>query len=109
MLKEIRLDLHKEGNSLILDCEDIYKYVGEIKENDIELAYYIDKWCKYLNYYIGGEHNREMIFGDTEYTRLEAWLDGYNFAKKYDVDYEKSKITIRTKEYLIILAKPFEI
>ena len=109
MIKEIRLDLHKEENSLVLNSEDVYQYVGEIKKNDIELAYYIDKWCRYLNYYIGGEHNREMLFGDTEHTRLGAWLDGYNFAKKYKVEGEKSKITIRTKEYLIILHRPFDI
>lgn len=109
MRKEIKLDLHKEGNYLILNPEDVYQYVGEIKKKDIEFAYYIDKWCRYLNYYVGGEHNREMLFGDIEHTRLEAWLDGYNFAKKYEVDYEKSKIIIHTKEYLIVLIRPFEI
>lgn len=109
MKKEIRLELHKEGDSLVLDCEDIYKYVGEVEEEDIELAYYIDKWCRYLNYYVGGEHNKEMLFGDTTYTRLEAWLDGYNFAKKYEVEYEKNKITIQTKKHSIVLIRPFEI
>lgn len=103
----IELDLHKEGNNLLLNSQDIYKYVGEITEDDIELAYYIDKYCQYLNYYV--IHSREVMFGDTEYARLEGWLDGYNCAKKYLVQKRSGGFEIKTELYHIILPTPYKI
>ena len=108
-MKTIHLKLHREANSLMLDSQDIYDYVGEEKAEDLELACYVDKWCEYLNWYVGGIHNTEMKFGDTDYAKLGSWLDGYNFAKKYEVSYSKNRTEIKTKKYLIILDTPFDI
>lgn len=109
-MKEIHLKLHNENNvSCMLESQDIYDYVGEEKAEDIELALYIDKWCEYLNWYVGGMHNTEMKFSDSEYLILQGWIDGYNFAKKYDVSKKDNCIKIKTKKYLIILDIPFDI
>ena len=104
-MKKIILDLHKKKNACILNSQDIYKYVGELDEEDIELAYYINKYCEYLNYHI--YNSREILFGDTYYARLEVWLDGYNLAKKYETKNSSGVIEIITKKYHIFLKKPF--
>lgn len=108
-MKTIHLKLHKEANSLMLDSQDIYDYVGEEKAEDLELAYYISQWCDYLNWYMGGMHNAEMKFADSDYSKLHGWLNGYNYAKKYDVTQTQSHTEIKTKKYLIILDTPFDI
>ena len=104
---KITLELHKEGNSLLLNSQDIYEYVGETTDADFVLAYYIDKWCEYLNYPL--IHNNEMKFGDPEKTRLEGWLSGFNFAKRVDVKMEGGVVILRYGKHKIILNKPFEI
>lgn len=107
-MKKIILELHKEENlnSCTLESQDIYKYVGENEEQEIELALYIDKWCQYLNYHI--LNNKEMAFGDTDLSTLKGWLDGYNFAKKIDVQNFKDRVEIKMRGYFIVLNKPFE-
>ena len=107
MKRKIILDLHKDDHALILESQDVYKYVGENNEQELELAFYIGKWCEYLNYYIF--NNKEMSFGDSDYARLEGWLTGYNHAKKIQVNDFKDRVEINTKGYFIILSKPFEI
>lgn len=106
--KEITLDLHKEGDALVLNSQDIYNFIGSLTDEEIRLAYYIDKWCQYLNYFLVG-NNKEMAFGDVIYARLESWIDGYNFAAKYQVDWHRDRVEIKTKKHLIVLKKPFEI
>ena len=106
---KIELELHKCGNALLLESQDVYEYIGESTESEIMLAYYIDKWCQYLNYHISGLHNKEMAFGDTEYEGLCQWITGYNYAKKIDVSHENSAVHIKHGKYKITLNKPFEI
>lgn len=104
---KIELELHKEGNVLLLDSQDIYNYVGENTKADLMLAYYIDKWCEYLNYPF--LHNDEMKFGDPEKSRLEGWITGYNFAKNVGIKMEKGVVVLRHGKHTITLNKPFEI
>lgn len=106
MAIKITLDLHKDGNALVLNPQDIYNYIGESTPKEIELAYYIDKYCEYLNYYI--YNNKEMAFGDPFIARLEGWLAGYEYAKKIEVTKNKDVVEIKMRGYRIILNKPFE-
>ena len=107
MAKNITLELHKDGNWLVLDSQDIYDYIGESTEQEIELAFYIDKWCEYLNYY--AYSNKEMKFGDPFISRLEGWLAGYNQAKKIKIEETKEFVKIKMRGYDILLWRPFEI
>ena len=104
----IELKLHKdeEVNSLILDFNDVYKFIGEIDKDDIEVAFYINKWCDYLNYRV--YHNEEMCFGDTELARLDGWITGYNHAKKIDVKHFTGRVEIKMRKYSIILHRPYK-
>ena len=107
MAMKITLPLHKEGNALVLNSQDVYKYLKEDDYKEIELAYYIDKYCEYLNYYI--YNNKELAFGDPFIAKLEGWLAGYECAKKAEVTNNKDVIEIKMRGYHIILNKPFEI
>lgn len=107
MKKEITLGLHhKEEYALTLESQDVFKYISEETKSEIELAFYIDKWCQYLNYYIF--HNEEIMFGDAEYARLEGWIDGYNYAKSIDVNDCRDRVEIIMRGYFITLMKPFK-
>lgn len=106
MKKRIVLELHKQDNAYILESQDVFQYIGETDKQEIDLAFYIDKWCQYLNYYIF--HSKEMMFGDAEYTRLEGWIDGYNHAKSIQVDYCNDRIEISMRKYHIVLKKPYK-
>ena len=106
MAKTIILELHRDHNACTLDYQDIYKYISEETEKEIEFALYIEKWCEYLNYHI--LNNKEMMFGDTTLAKLEGWITGYNFAKKIEVTHFKDRVEIRMKGFFIILNKPFE-
>ena len=103
----IEMELHKEGNALVLNSQDIYNYISEETMAEVELALFVDKYCEYLNYYI--DHNKEMAFGDTDFSRLEGWLDGYVFAKKYIISQKNGETHIKAGRYLIIFPKPFVI
>ena len=107
MEKKITLELHKDGDWLVLKSQDIYDYIGESTLQEIELAYYIDKWCEYLNYY--AYSNKDMKFGDPFIARLEGWLTGYNQAKKIEVEETKTSVKIKMRGYEILLWRPFEI
>lgn len=106
MKKKIVLELHKQDNACVLESQDVYQYIGEADKQEIELAFYIDKWCQYLNYYIF--HSKEMMFGDAEYARLQGWLDGYEHAKNIHVDHYSDRIEINMRGYRITLKKPYE-
>ena len=103
---DIVLDLHRDGTLLLLESTDVYNFIGERTNAELELAYLIDEWCKYLNYHI--IHNKDMKFGDTEYGRLEGWLNGYNFAKKIDVNRGGGIVSFRFGKYKVELHEPFE-
>lgn len=101
----IEMGLHQDGNLLLLDSQDIYEYVGENTAKELEIAYYIDKWCAYLNYPL--LHNDDMKFGDTELSRLEGWIDGYNYAKQIRVEREPGNVKLRYGRYHVVLPVPF--
>lgn len=102
---EIILELHQSDNFFTLDFQDIYQYVKEYETADVELAYYIERWCEYLNYPI--HHNNEMAFGDVELARLEGWITGYNHAKKINVSHFTDRVEIKMHKHFIILKKPY--
>lgn len=104
---KIELELHKDGDLLLLNSQDMYEYIGESSESDVMFAYYIDKWCQYLNYPL--LHNDEMMFGDADLARLEGWINGYNYAKKIDARWEKGVVVFRYGKHSITLNKPFRI
>lgn len=106
MKTHIELKLHNdaESNQPYLDSQDVYAFIGETSKEELEVAYYIDKWCEYLNYHI--EHNNEMMFGDTTLARLEGWLTGYNHAKHLEIHQHTDKIEINMRKYFITLEKP---
>lgn len=104
---KITLELHKEGDLLLLNSQDIYKYIGEETEAEIRLAYYIDKWCQSLNYpFI---NNDEMMFGDPFRTKIDGWIDGYNYAKGIIVEHKGGVVIIHYGKHTITLNKPFRI
>ena len=45
MKKKILLELHKESgtNNLLLDSQDVFKFIGESTNEEMQLFYYIDK------------------------------------------------------------------
>lgn len=45
MKKKILLDLHqeKETNNLLLDSQDVFKYIGESTKAEMQLFYYLEK------------------------------------------------------------------
>ena len=102
---KIELELHRDGNLLVLDSKDIYKYIGEETKADLDFAYYIDQWCQYLNYSM---YNSETAFGSPQKSLLKGWIDGYNFAKKIEPKYEKGFIVFQHGKYSVTLNEPFE-
>lgn len=48
MKKKILLDLHHEKgtNNLLLDSQDVFNYIGESTKAEMQLFYYLDKWCE---------------------------------------------------------------
>lgn len=106
MTMKIELKLHQFDQFLLLESADIYDFVGESKNADLELAYYVDMWCQYLNYPF--LHSKNLKFADADYAKLEGWITGYNFAKKIDVDDRNGVIAFRFGKHEIVLNKPFE-
>lgn len=104
---KIKLELHRDGNFLLLDSQDLYKHIPESVESNIRMAYYVDRWCEYLNWPL--LHNQEMAFGDPDYARLDGWLTGYSFAKRIEVVENNGFILLRGRGYQIELPRPFAI
>ena len=102
----IVLELHREANMLLLESADIYNFVGEETKAELELALYVAKWCEYLNYPF--LHNKDMRFPDSDYAKLEGWIDGYSFAKKIDVDERKDAVRFKFGKHNITLHQPFD-
>lgn len=52
MKKKILLDVHKENgtNNLLLDSQDVFNFIGETTNKEMQLFHYLDKWCEWLNY-----------------------------------------------------------
>lgn len=103
-MTEIHLYLKKEHNALLLNNQDICKFINENDENDVKLAAYISKLCDYLNCKITG--NANTSFNDIDHAKLSGWLTGYETAMGYEVLCETDTITVRTENHVIVLDKP---
>lgn len=104
---DVFMNLHEsDGNCLLLDSQDVYEYVGEKIEAEIEFAYYIDKWCEYLNSFV--LDNKELAFGNINQARLDGWLKGYEFGKGYVSERKNGFVTIKAKRYRVTLKIPYE-
>lgn len=107
MKMEIVLDLHRleNTNCMVLDSQDIYKYIGENSKSDIELACYIDKFCQWLNWDI---LNTPTAYGDPDKTELRGWIRGYNYAKSIQMDCYKDRVELNMRGYKVTLYKPWK-
>lgn len=108
MKKEITLNLHREKgtNNLLLDSQDVFDYIGENTNAEVQLFYYLDKWCEWLNYYFthSSTCNRNL-----EEAQLRAWICGYNYAKQIDEQEFNDRYVLVMRGYCITIYKPFQI
>lgn len=106
MKKKILLDLHHEKgtNNLLLDSQDVFNYIGESTKAEMQLFYYLDKWCEWLNYYFT---HSSTCNGNLEEAELRAWIDGYNYAKGIDEQEFKDCYILVMRGYEVTIKKPF--
>lgn len=106
MKKKILLDLHHEKgtNNLLLDSQDVFNYIGESTKAEMQLFYYLDKWCEWLNYYFT---HSSTCNGNLEEAQLRAWIGGYNYAKGIDEQEFKDCYILVMRGYEVTIKKPF--
>ena len=106
MKKKILLDLHheKDTNNLLLDSQDVFNYIGESTKAEMQLFYYLDKWCEWLNYYFT---HSSTCNGNLEEAQLRAWIGGYNYAKGIDEQEFKDCYILVMRGYEVTIKKPF--
>lgn len=106
MKKKILLDLHHEKgtNNLLLDSQDVFNYIGESTKAEMQLFYYLDKWCEWLNYYFT---HSSTCNGNLEEARLRSWIGGYNYAKGIDGQEFKDCYILVMRGYEVTIKKPF--
>lgn len=107
MKVEITLDLHREKgtNLLLLEHQDVFKFIGENTRAEVELGYYLEKWCDYLNHPLV---NSIPVHGDIKGTELRCWIDGYNYAKHIREEEFHDCYVLIMRGYLVTIKKPFE-
>lgn len=108
MKKTILIDVHKEtgSNALLLDSQDAFKFIGELELQEMEIYYYIEKWCEYLNYpFI----KSSTCNGNLDLSLLRGFIDGYNFAKHAEEQEFEDKFVVTMRNFVITFMKPFEI
>ena len=105
---KITLELHKEKgtNNLLLEHQDVYNFIGENTEKELDLAHYLEKWCDWLNYPL---MHTSPVHGDVEEAKLRSWIDGYNYAKHIKEQEFGDRYELDVRGYNIILYKPFVI
>ena len=105
---EIILNVHKENgtNALLLNSQDVFNFIGESTNAEMQLFYYLDKWCEWLNYYFT---HSSTCNGNIEETQLRSWLSGYNYAKHIDEQEFRDRYVLNMRGYLITIYKPFKI
>lgn len=105
MKKKILLDLHHEEgtNYLLLDSQDVFKFIDENNKEDVKIFYYLEKWCQYLNYYL---INTVTCNGNIDAAQLRSWINGYNFAKNIVEQEFDNYYILKMKEYEITIKKP---
>ena len=108
MKKEITLNLHREKgtNNLLVDFQDVFDFIGETTKAEVELGYYLEIWCKWLNYYFT---HSPTANGNVDETQLRAWIDGYNYAKHIDEQEFSDRYVLSMRGYIVTLYKPFSI
>lgn len=108
MKKEIIFNLHREKgtNYFLVDFQDVYNYIGEGTTKEVELSFYLEKWCEFLNYYFS---HSAPVHGDVKYPELRSWLNGYNYAKHIDEQEFHDRYILVMTGYVVTLFKPFEI
>ena len=106
MKKKILLDLHHEKgtNNLLLDSQDVFNYIGESTKAEMQLFYYLDKWCEWLNYYFT---HSSTCNGNLEEAQLRSWIGGYNYAKGIDEQEFKDCYILVMRGYEVTIKKPF--
>jgi hypothetical protein len=105
---EITFNLHQEKgtNNLLVDFQDVFKFIGESTRKEVELGFYLEKWCEWLNYYFT---HSPTANGNIDEAHLRSWIDGYNYAKKIDEQEFHDRYVLSMRGYLITLYKPFSI
>ena len=105
---EITLNVRREEgtNNLLLNSQDVFDFIGETTNREMELFIYIDKWCEWLNYYFT---HTSTCNGNPEELQLRSWLKGYNYAKKIDEQEFHDRYVLSMRGYLITIYKPFSI
>ena len=105
MRRSIELKLHHEEGTFLhlLESQDIYDFVDESSVEDVELAYYVEKWCEWLNYFF---LNDATVNGNLEEARLRGWINGYNYAKHVDEQEYDDRYILVMKKYVITIHKP---
>ena len=108
MKVEITLNLHREKgtNNLLLDSQDVFDFIGESTNAEMQLFYYLDRWCEWLNYYFT---HSATCNGNVEEAQLRSWLCGYNYAKRIDEQEFNDRYVLSMRGYLITIYKPFAI
>ena len=106
MKKKILLDLHKEAgtNNLLLDSQDVFNFIGENTTEEMQLFYYLDNWCEWLNYYFT---HTTTCNGNIEKIQLRSWLSGYNYAKRIDEQEFHDRYILIMRGYEITIMNPF--
>ena len=106
MKKKILLDLHHEKgtNNLLLDSQDVFDYIGESTKAEMQLFYYLDKWCEWLNYYFT---HSSTCNGNLEEAQLRSWIGGYNYAKGIDEQEFEDCYILVMRGYEVTIKKPF--
>lgn len=107
MKVEITLNVHREKgtNLLLLEHQDVFDFIGEDTRAEVELGYYLEKWCDYLNHYLV---NSVPAHGDIKGTELRSWIDGYNFAKHIREEEFNDCYVLSMRGYLVTIYKPFQ-
>lgn len=108
MKTEITLDLHKEKGTkyLLLDSQDVFNFISENTNAEMQLFYYLDKWCEWLNYYFT---HTSTCNGNIEEAQLRSWIEGFNYAKRIDEIEYKDRYVLTMRGYIITIYKPFEL
>lgn len=106
MKKKIELIAKREvgSNLYLLDSQDIFDYVGEEKREDIQLYYYLDKWCDYLNYPFMHSYT---AYGNPDESLLRGFIDGFNYAKSIREEQTDTHYYLSMRGYEIKIEKPY--
>ncbi len=106
MKKIITLNLHKEKGTKnrLLDSQDVFNFIGENTTAEMQLFFYLDKWCEWLNYYFT---HKATCNGNIEEAQLRSWINGYNYAKQIDEQEFDDRYVLVMRGFVVTIFKPF--